>query len=147
MASVVSFAKFVLRQHNGAGVDFDLASQCKVALITATWTPSQTGDEDASVSGIRANEVSGSNYTAGGASCANPFCTQDGAYIEIGWDDITWAQHASGFTDARYALIYEVSTDKAIAYIDLGGNKGNVNGPLTLDGDPATGWIRINSNG
>ena len=43
--------------------------------------------------------------------------------------DITWSQDASGFEDARYAILYKDSgaaaTSPLIAYADLGGDKGN----------------------
>ena len=143
MPTPVFFSKFVQRQHNGAAADLDAAAVVKVALITATWTPNQQTDDDASGTGIRANEVSGTGYTAGGEAVANPFVSLDGANTEYGHDDITWAQDAGGFSNARYALWYEVATDLAIAYMDLGGDKGNTGGPLTLDVDPATGIVSI----
>jgi hypothetical protein len=44
----------------------------------------------------------------------------------LGVDDVIWAKSASGFSTARYSVIYDVTTDLIIADIDFGSNQNNV---------------------
>lgn len=141
MATPVVYANFKLRQLNGNAGDLDAAAAVKVGLITASYTPAAATDTEFSV--IDANEVSGTNYTAGGEAVANPSVALDSSTAEWTHDDVTWSQHASGFNDARYAVWYFVATGDLIMYMDLGGNKGNVDGDLTLDVTPATGVLNV----
>ncbi len=108
----------------------------KLAFVTSAYTPDQNLHDfwnDAS-----ANEVSGTNYTAGGNVCANPAVTMDGAgLVTFDADDpATWLEHASGFSNARRAVLYRdtgvAATAELIAYSDdFGADKGNVGGDLT----------------
>lgn len=107
---------------NGS-IDLD-TDTIKVALVTASYT----SDNDAhDFFDDITNEVSGSGYTAGGATLANPVITVDTAnnrtYLDA--DDTTWA--ASTITNARYAVIYKstgtAGTSRLIAFVDLGANK------------------------
>lgn len=72
------------------------------------------------------NEVSGTGYTAGGATLANPSVTQGNtnnrSYFDA--DDVSWA--SATITNARYAIIYKstgtAGTSALIGYVDLGAN-------------------------
>ena len=133
------FHKFMENQHNGTKVvDLD-TDTLKVMLVTAARAPVQATDEDMVT--IDNTEVAGTNYTAGGATTANESVALAVGVVTFDLDDITWLQHAAGFTDARYAVMYESTgvpaNDVPICFADLGGNKGNVDGDLTLQMDAA----------
>lgn len=145
MATISKFNKFLLTQMNGgqdttgsstAGaarvVDFD-TDTIKVMLTTSAYTPSATGH---AAKNSVTNEVTGSGYTAGGATLTSLSVTDSSGTITFDAADVTWSQNASGFTNARYAIIYKdtgvAATSTLIAYIDLGADKGNVDGDLIL---------------
>ena len=136
---------YKLQQHDGtAPVDWDTDS-IRVMLVDATAAPNVTTQQF--IDDVSANEVSGTNYTAEGPAIANPSIALDGDTVEMGHDDIVFAQHASGFADARYAYWYKDTgtpgTSVIIMSMDLGADKGNVAGALTLDGSAATGILQV----
>lgn len=96
----------------------------KVALLGSGYTPN--ADTHANWSDVSANEVSGTGYTANGATLSNAATAQDStnhrAYLSA--DDTTWP--ASTIT-ARYAVLMKwtgvAATSKLIGYIDFGANK------------------------
>jgi len=109
-----------------------VAGTLKCAIVTGAYSVNQnTHDfwDDAS-----ANEVSGSNYTAGGNACATPTWTgPDGAGLLTfdASDPALWVQHASGFSNGRRAILYydtgTPSTSRLAAYSnDFGADSGNV---------------------
>lgn len=107
-------------------------------LVTATYTPNQnTHDFRDDIT----NEVSGTNYTAGGNILNNPVIALDGAgLVTIDFDDpADWAQHASGFSDARRTIFYvnrggAASADELIGFSnDFGANVGNVAAALSVE--------------
>jgi len=121
-------------------VDFTTSGDTlKVALATNSYSPSQANDN---YFNDVTNEVTGTSYVAGGATLASKtwalatgVCTFDAA-------DVTWSQSGSGFSTARYAILYKdsagaSSTDLLIAYANLGADKGNVTGDLVLQFDAA----------
>lgn len=117
-------------------IDHDAAgTTVKIALVTSTGAPNRaTHDFWNDLSG---NEVSGSNYIAGGNAIANKTVSVASNIITFDADDpATWSQHASGFSNARYAILYKdtgnVATSPLMMYYDLGSDKGNVSGDLTL---------------
>lgn len=106
----------------------------KVALVTSSYTPDiDTHDFWDDVS---ANEASGTGYTAGGATLANPTVAVVGAsdLAKFDADDVVWT--ISSALSARYAVIYKAtgtaSTSPLIAYIDLGATYSLASGTLTL---------------
>lgn len=107
---------------NGS-IDLD-TDTIKVALVTATYTPDpDTHDFFDDIT----NEVSGTGYTAGGATLANVSLTVDTTNnrVYLDADDTTWA--SSTITNARYAIVYKstgtASSSRLVCYVDLGGNK------------------------
>jgi hypothetical protein len=113
-------------------IDLD-TNTIKVSLHTSSYTPSVAHDFLNDVS----NEVTGSNYTAGGvalASKAVTTVTTNDAKFDA--SDVTWSSHASGFSTARYAVIYKstgtASTSNLVGYIDFVSNQDNVNNDLTI---------------
>lgn len=129
MASVIynSFKRDIM---NG-GIDLD-TDTIKVALVTSSYTPNQdTHDNFDDVT----NEVSGTGYSAGGASLANKTVTADTTDDEgvFDADDVTWP---TSTITARGAVIYKstgvASTSKLICYIDFGSDQISSAGDFTI---------------
>lgn len=104
----------------------------KVALVTSSYTPDQDAHDffdDVT------NEVSGSGYTAGGATLANLAVTADNTDNEgvFDADDVTWS---SSTITARGAVIYKstgtASSSPLICYIDFGEDKVSSAGNFTI---------------
>ena len=134
---MASIAKYNLWQEgalNGGAIDWD-TDLIKVMLVTASYTPAPTTDEF--ISDADANEVTGSNYTAGGDTVDNISVVESAGTVTVDGDDVAWLQHATGFADARYAIIYYDTTvnttSPVVGYIDFTADKGNVNGDLTIE--------------
>ena len=113
----------------------------KVALIKIAATPT-AADASPTYSDYSANEVSGSNYTAGGATIATNTYTEADGTAKLDGDNVTWTQHASGFavgasTGAAWGIIYDdgATAKSAIAFVELKSGSttvGNVAGDLTI---------------
>jgi len=146
MANWVIFHKWVENQHgNTAGkrIDFSAAGDTlKVMLITSVRAPVQASD--ATMTDIDDNEVSGTNYSAGGATLGSKTLTLAGGVLTFDAADITWSQSGTGFSTARYAVLYKSTgtpgNDTPVAYADFSTNKGNVSGDLVLQMDAAGIW-------
>lgn len=145
MPTPTLFAKWKESQHDGNAVNFDVAGDTiDVLLLKSTYTIDQA---DAFVSDLTpaSNEVSGTGYAR--KTVANQSVALDGTTVEITHDDVTWAQNASGFADARYAVWFKNTgadaTSPVVMILDFGADKGIVDGNLTLDVNPATGVINV----
>lgn len=114
-----------------ADVDFE-NDTIKVALLTDANTPSADHDFFSDVS---ANEVSGTGYTARGATLASETVTQDETNDRdvFGAADVSWA---SSSIMARYAVVYKdtgmAGTSPLIALIDFGSNYTSVSAAFTV---------------
>lgn len=123
-------------------IDLD-TDTIKVALVTSSYTP----DQDAHVffSSVT-NEVSGTGYTAGGASLANKTVTQDNTDNEgvFDADDVSWT---TATITARGAVVYKstgtASTSPLICYIDFGADKVSTAGTFSIQWN-AEGIINLN---
>lgn len=108
----------------------------KIALVTAAYSP--TSGTDDFWDDVSANEVSGTNYTAGGNAITSPTVSLAGGTITFdAADPATWAQSGAGFSNSRRAIVYADSgtpgTSRLICYSDdFGSDKGNVAGNLTV---------------
>lgn len=116
-------------------VDFD-AENHKVALFTNSITPNFSSDTAYGVSPYNANEVSGTGYTAGGATLTGT-TVDESPTGTLRWDanDTSWA--SSTITNARCALIYAdaVSTptaDPAIVLVNFGADYSTQNGTFLI---------------
>ncbi len=114
-----------------------IAGTLKCAIVTAAYTPDQAAHDF--WNDVSANEVSGTNYTAGGNACASPTWNDDagGALYSDADDPATWSQHASGFSNGRRAIFYydtgTGSTSRLVAYTnDFGADSGNVAGDFSV---------------
>lgn len=138
------YNKFKLNQLTGGAnsVDFDTDS-LKVMLLKSTYTPDF--DADDFLNDVRAQEVSVSGYTAGGATLASVAVSQDSTndWINVDAADPTWSIPSGATLTCRYGVIYKVvgTTDAAsplIALIDFGKDQVTV-GPNPFQikwGDP-----------
>lgn len=93
----------------------------KIALYTAN----ATLNEDTLIYSSD-NEVSGTGYTAGGTTLTIIPPASSGATAYVSFNTVTWPG-ASGFT-ARGALIYNSTTNSAVAVLNFGSDKIAVNG-------------------
>ena len=115
-----------------AGITIDLiANTINVALLTSSWTPSQGSNKH--WSDINSNEVSGTGYTAGGASLGSKSLTVSGNTTTFAAANTTWS---TSTITARYAAIYKntgtASTSALIGYIDFGSNQSSSGGNFTI---------------
>jgi len=122
---------FRRKQMTGQTGAVDLTSlTVKCLIVTNSYTPDQNAHEHED---DITNEVTGSNYTAGGNTLANPVVSLTaGGQAEIDFDDpATWSQHASGFSDGRRYIFYidrggASSANELIGYSDAAaGDFGN----------------------
>lgn len=104
----------------------------KVALTTSTYTPAQ--DTDAFFSDVT-NEITGTGYTAGGATLASKTSTYDTASNQIRLDaaDTTWT---SSTLTARIAVVYKSTgtstTSPVYGWVDFGADETTSSGTLTI---------------
>lgn len=124
-------------------IDWD-SDTIKVALLSSAYSPNQ--DTHDYLDDVVANEVSGTGYTAGGATLASKTLTYDAANNVTVLDaaDVTWA---SSTITARYAVIYDDSgatnAQKALlGYVDFGSDQSSTSGNFTITWD-ATGIFRL----
>ena len=111
-----------------------LSDTIKVALVTSSYTPNQdTHDYFSDIT----NEVSGTGYTAGGATLASKTYTSNTTTNVWTFDaaDVTWS--SATITNARYAIIYDATpgtaaTNPLIAYIDFGSDKSSSGGDFVI---------------
>jgi hypothetical protein len=122
-------------------VDLD-TDTVKVALVTSSYAPNQdTHDFFDDVT----NEVSGTGYTAGGATLASPTVTLDTTNDRVDFDaaDTSWT---TSTITARAAVIYKstgtASTSPLIAYIDFGSDQISSAGTFLIQWN-ASGILRI----
>jgi lipopolysaccharide export LptBFGC system permease protein LptF len=113
-------------------IDLD-TDTIKVMLVTSSYTASQDDHED--YNDVKAYEVSGTNYTAGGATLSVTI-SKDNTDNEGVMDatDITWA--TSTISNARAAIVYKDSGNDAtswlIRYIDFGQNYSSAAGDFKI---------------
>lgn len=130
MASLI-YNSAKIKLMNGA-IDLD-TDTIKVALVTSSYTPNQDSHDffdDVT------NEVTGTGYTAGGATLASVTVTQDNTNDRGVFDaaDTSWT--SSSIANIRAAVVYKstgvASTSPLIAYIDLTTDYTTVNGTFQL---------------
>lgn len=110
----------------------------KVMLTTSSYTPDQ--DTHQYKSDVT-NEVSGTGYSAGGATAANPTITYTAGtnVCKLDADDVSWA--ASTIT-ARYAVVYDSTpgsdaTRPLLCYVDFGADVVSSAGTFSIVWDSA----------
>ncbi len=134
IGDITVFQNHKRRRANGQSrFDFD-AGAVKVALMKNTWTPSHTLTF---WSNIITNQIATGAGYAGPAPLVGSTLTAAAGVVKFDANDTTVAtQDAAGFANARWAVLFHdtgtPSTSELIAWIDLGGNVGNVQGPVQL---------------
>lgn len=117
----------------------------KVALTTSSYTPAQ--DTDDFFDDVT-NEITGTGYTAGGATLGSKTCTYDTTSNEVRLDaaDTQWT--TASFT-ARNGVVYKstgtASTSPLVSYIDFGGDETVSSGTFTIQWD-STGVAKITAS-
>ncbi|MBN6054534.1 hypothetical protein JYK22_21510, partial [Nonomuraea sp. RK-328] len=115
-------------------LDLDLETH-KVALFTNSVTPdfdATTANAAYGAGAWASNEVSGTGYTAGGATLAGTTFTGASGVATFDASDVSWA--SSTITGARGALIYAdaLAGNNAIVLVDLGSSYSTSNGTLLI---------------
>jgi hypothetical protein len=129
------YYRALLGQWNGlANSVFDLDTDTmKLAATTNTYAPNQDTHEFFS---DVTNEVSGTNYTAGGATLASPTVTRSSGTVTFDAADVVWTQSGTGFSTARKFPLYRstgaAATSKLYSVITADNDVGNVTGDLTI---------------
>lgn len=141
MANVI-YNSFKRDLMNGS-IDLD-TDTIKVMLVTSSYTPDQ--DAHTKRSDIT-NEVSGTGYSAGGASLANKVVSVDNTDNEgvFDADDLTWS---SSTITARGAVLYKSrgglsSADELICYFDFSTDQVSSSGNFTIQWN-SEGIINLN---
>ena len=115
------------------------ANTLKVALYDNTATLSS-----ATTAYATANEVTGTNYTAGGEAMTGMAVTLDGSTAIFDADNVSWA---NATISAQAAVIYNNSfSNAAIAVLDFGSVKTSTNGTFEIqfpNANASTALIRI----
>lgn len=106
----------------------------KVALLTSSYAPDTAAHTY--WSDVNTNEVTGDSYTSGGQTLANTSVTESGGTVTFDADDVQWAQGSSGFTNARYYVLYKdtgtASTSPLIGYEDMTSDQSNDAGTFDI---------------
>lgn len=127
MADVV-FDNFKKNIMNG-NIDLD-TNTIKVALVTSGYSPTQATHE---FFNQVTSEVTGTGYTAGGATLASAAVTAAGGKGVFDANDVTWANST---ITARAAVIYKdtgaSTTSPIIAYIDFTSDKISSGGDFKI---------------
>lgn len=137
MAVTGKFFGLALQSAFNKEIDFD-SDTLKVMLCTSSYTPDQdTHRYKSSVT----NEVTGTGYTAGGATLASVTVTYNAATNTLTLDAADTAWSGSTIT-ARYAVIYDSTpgtdaTRPLIAFIDFGQDVSTTAGTFTITWDAA----------
>lgn len=114
---------------------FEAADDIKVAICDNTVAPTQT-TATPTLSDFTEVGTAGT-YVAGGTSLGNigTLVTQSGAVMTFdSATNPTWAANGSNDTDAYWGIIYNDTdaSDRAIAYVDLGGPVNMATTALTI---------------
>lgn len=118
----------------------------KVALCTSSYTPNQ--DTNTYFSDIT-NEVSGTGYSAGGASLTSKTLNYDASSNVLSLRAGTTSWTSATFT-ARYAVIYastgSASTSPVLGFIDFGGDQTVSSGTFNIAWDATEGVLKITAS-
>lgn len=132
-AAIIKYNNYILKQHTGNAIDWDTIP-IKMMLTSVDYAPDiETHVFKSSIVG----EITGGNYISGGSTLNSISVNQTNGILTISANSVIWLQHASGFTNARYGIIYgdtgDNNTSLLVGYINFGSNKGNVSGDLILN--------------
>jgi len=120
--------------------DLNATDTVKVALIDNSTVPTASTTTPTLAD---FTEVTGTNYTSGGATISSPVVANvSGSTYRFDGDNVSWTQNAGGPTDIYYGVIYNDTngSDMAIGFVDMTTDGGTT--PISL----AAGNISINWN-
>lgn len=114
----------------------------KVALVTSTYTRSAAHDYFNDIT----NEVTGTGYTAGGATLASKTVGTSSQVFTFDAADTSWA---TSTITARGAVVYDstpgtAATNPLIAFIDFGADVVSSGGTFTITWD-SLGIVQVTS--
>ena len=144
------FDSFLIGQLNGSvtntPIDFD-TDDMRVGLTDSGLAP-VAATQDFWNDFNAANEVTGGGYTAGGFVLVSEAVTDEGSsVIKFDAGDATWFENATGFTDARFAILYKFNAAAGsaplVAWLDFVTDKGNTTGDLVIQMDAANGIFTL----
>lgn len=135
MAVSAKFYGSALSNIANAAIDWD-TDTVKVSLHSSSYSPNQsTHDFYDDVN----NEVTGTQYSAGGASLANKSRAYSALVTTFDADDLSWGSSGSPATISgiRYAVIRKsrggaASADELIGYVDFGADQAVSSGIFTI---------------
>jgi hypothetical protein len=137
MATTKTYGSLIAKAFNKE-VDFD-TDTIKVALVSSSYTPNQ--DTHDYWDDVATYEVSGTGYTAGGATLATKTVgyTAGTNVTKFDGDDVSWT---TSTITARYAVVYDASpaTNAAkplIGYVDFGSDQSSSSGTFSIVWDSA----------
>ncbi len=119
-ATMYLYDSFMKKVMDGS-IDLD-TDTFKIMIASNSYTPSQANHD---FRDDVTNEVSGTNYTAGGATLSSVTLTLSANLLKFDAADVTWS--AVTFTNGRYGVIYKsrggaASADELVGYVDFGAN-------------------------
>ena len=127
MATWSKYELFVTAQFADAVIDWD-TDTIKIALVSDTPTAATDNYFD------DVTECSGGTYAAVTLTCTD--ANASGTLTVSSATSVTWAQDASGPTNATYAVLYKhtgtASTSPLVAYLNLGQTVSLQAGSLTI---------------
>ena len=136
------YTKFAQKQLDGSAPVVWSSDTIKVALLTSSYTPNQNTHDF--FDDVSTAEVTGTGYTAGGATLASKTSAGASAIASLDAADVSWT---SSTITARYAVIYQstgtAGTSKLIGYVDFGANVSTTAGTFQITWD-ATGIAVLN---
>lgn len=136
MATTKTYGSLISKAFNKE-VDWD-TDTVKVALVSSAYTPNQ--DTHDYWDDVSANEVTGTGYTAGGATLASKTVGYTGGTNVTKFDaaDTSWT---TSTITARYAVIYvstgSAATSALIGYVDFGTDQSSSAGTFAITWDAA----------
>lgn len=121
-------------------LDLDLETH-KCAMFTNSITPNFTTDTAYGVSPYDANEVSGTGYTAGGATLTTTTFTGASGSATFDAADTSWS--SSTIANARGALIYAdaLAGNNAICLVNFGADYSTSNGLFQITWNASGIWV------
>lgn len=110
----------------------------KCAMITNSSTPDF--DSHDHWSDLSSNEVSGTNYTAGGVALGSVAMTSASGALKFDAADTSWS--TSTISNARAAVIYDdtLSNDPLICLVNFGSDYSSANGTFQITWNAAGIW-------
>lgn len=122
----------------------DVGTTIKVALLNGAHTPDLNNHQ--TWADVSADEVTGTNYTAGGQEIANDTFTYDAATgtSEYDGDDVVWTDST---ITAGYAVVYDdtgtATTSTLLTLVDFEGTQSSDAGDFTISWDATNGIFQL----